>query len=98
MNEDMNMNEEIEVVNPEDIVVHDEGTTEGSGGAGLLGKVLVIGGAAFAAGVAAAPKIRSWNEARKVKSLEKKGYLIVKKDPDENDSEAVDVEEIDDEE
>lgn len=82
--EDIIMNEEIEEVINTEVETHEEPET-GSDGS-VVAKVaigLVAVGAAAVAAWKNKDKLVAWNDERKIKKLEKKGYVIQKKVEDE---------------
>lgn len=90
MNEEMTTMEEIEV--NEEVAVYDEPDTSGSG---CIGK-LVVGGLAIGAAVALwFHKTKDKREAKKIKKLEKKGYVIYAPGEISCDSESVSDENVD---
>lgn len=80
------MNEEIKVIDEneiEEVVMDNEEYPETSGG-GILGVLALVGVAAGGAIGGLIYKNRNKFEERKIKKLEKKGYIITKPEPVED--------------
>lgn len=100
MNEEMKINEEFEVMEDNNVDTYEDDFEEPSGG---FVKKLVVGTVGVASAACGAllyknkEKITEWRDERKIKKLEKKGYIVSMPEDFEVIDESEDQEELTDE-